>query len=513
MPVASSNPLRRAFDFLRPRPPDPPPPGEEPPPPPELNATLWVGLAGAVLAGLLSYLDTRSGQEALPDLRGGFGLGVDTGSWITTAFIAGELAIVPLTPWLAGAVTPRRAFAFAVPLAILAGAACPEAPNFASLVGLRFLQGMGDGMIIPLLLLSILTDMPGPRRVWGLAVYALVVNLPATLVEPLAGLWTDRFTWKGLFWQNVLPGAVALGMILVGLPRHKPKLQTFADADYFGMFCLVAALVMLVVALGQGQRLDWFDSGLVSALCAGAAFFAVAFVINERLTAKPFLDLALLGRRNFSIGLLMFLVFTAAQLSTLTVVPEFSSQIQGFRETQIGAITIWFAPVELLLPFLAAWLLQRVDLRIVLGSGLCLGAMGNYLSAYVTSDYAAWQIIPGQAMLAVSWPFIIMGLAISTTSVIGPKDILTGGVLFNSMRNLAASVGTAVTTAIFTVRERVHSNEIVQHLRPGAEAPAPAIAIQAYVQAFADTYGWIAVVMLIGVALAAAQNETRIARS
>ncbi len=520
-----AEPERIGWHLLRPRPPEPPPPGKAPPPPPpELTSRLIVGLVGALIAGLLSYLDTRIGQEAVADVLGGLGLGRDEGSWVTTAYLVGELAIVPLTPWLATALSPRRCFALAIPVAILSGAAVPQAPSFAALIACRFLQGVGDGMLIPLLLMTVLSDMTGKRRVWGLAVYAIVVNLPPTLAEPIAGLYTDHFTWKALFWENVLPGGVALAFVLAGLPVQPAKFETFEKTDYFGMFCLIAAAVMLTVGSSQGQRLDWFDSSLVVGMFAGAALFATMFVVHELRVDAPFLDLSILKRRNFSLGLVMFLVFNMAQLATVSVLPQFGTQIRGFREQQIGDLLIWFAVPEILLPLGLAWLLQHLDSRIVLASGLCIGAIGNYLSAYVTSDYAFAQLLPGQILLLVSWPAIIMGLALSTTSVISPQDTLTGSVLFNSMRNLASSVGSGIVGGIVAVRERVHSDLILQLVVPGSPIASQrtaatgglagvqaAVQTQAYVQAFSDTYGWIAVVMLLGIVIVFAQTETRVA--
>ncbi len=90
---------------------------------------------------------------SLADLRGGIGFGVDEASWVTAAYNIAEVAVVPLTPWLAAIISPRRAMRAGHRLLTLAGGVrAVGRPSFPVLVALRFLQGMGGGALIPLLL-------------------------------------------------------------------------------------------------------------------------------------------------------------------------------------------------------------------------------------------------------------------------------------------------------------------------------------------------------------------------
>jgi MFS transporter, DHA2 family, multidrug resistance protein len=510
--------------MLAPRPPDPPKPGEKAAKPEPLTGRLMLGIGGALIAGFLSYMDTRIGQEALPDLRGGFGYGMDSGSWISTAFNVGELAVVPITPWLASIFSVRRMLAVMLALSVLAGAACPDAPNFPSVMACRFLQGMGDGALIPLLLMAVLRNLTGHRRVWGVALYGMIVNLPPTISDLVAGWYPNVFTWKGLFWENVLPGGVAMVLVLVGLPVERTHLSVFRRTDYFGMFCLIVALGMLATAMGQGQRLDWFDSGLVSGLFFGFAILFAAFVANELLAKRPLIELGLLARRNLWTGLSLMLVFNFAQLSTVFVLPQFGSEIRGFRPEQVGQILIGFAVVELVLPFAVAWLLRRIDVRIMLALGLLTSLVGNRLATFLSADWAETQFALSQALQAASWPVMMVSIALTTTSTMRPKDTISGSALFNSTRTLATTVGSAVVGAIVTVRERVHSFHIAEHVVTGApitgerlaagglQAVAGAVRAQSYVMAYADALGWITLILLAGFVLVVVQQETRVPR-
>ena len=94
-------------------PPLPPQPidGKPHPGPPPIGWRLALGMAGALLGSLASNLDTRLTAFSLQDLQGGTGLSVDPAAWVSLAYNVAEIAVVPVTPWLASIISPRRAIA------------------------------------------------------------------------------------------------------------------------------------------------------------------------------------------------------------------------------------------------------------------------------------------------------------------------------------------------------------------------------------------------------------------
>lgn len=514
---------------IMPRPPDPAKPDGKagadgkpaPAGPPPLTWLLALGLLGAVLASLLSNLNTRLTVFAIADLRGGVGLGQDEAAWVTEAYNIAEIAVVTLTPWLAGIVSPRRAIAAAVALQALAGVAVPEAPDYTTLLILRFLQGVGGGALIPLLLGTVLRFLPLYQRIWGFAVYALVTTLTPMISETISGELSEHLGWQAIFWFNLLPGPIVMFMVLVGLPVEKAKPEVFAATDYFGMLCAALTVSLLTAGLDQGQRLDWFDSGLVVGLFSGAAVCLAVLIWHSLIAAAPLLNLSLVTRTNFACGMLMIFAFSFATLGTSYVLPQFGTQIRGFRELQVGEILSLVAISQLLLCPVAAALLRVLDARLLLVIGLSLATMGSRLATYVTADWVRGNFLPPLFVQACGLPFIMVPLLLISTSTLQAKDATTGGTLFNLVRTLAGTIGSATLGAIVTVRERVHSNTILDHVVAGARVSvqreaagtasvAAAATRQAYVMAYADAYGWLGVVTMAGLLVVLVMRETRV---
>jgi len=524
------------FRLLHPRPPDPPPPGPDGTPasaptgPPPFTLLTLTGVFGAVLAGLMSFLNTRLTSFALADLRGAYGYGVDESSWINTAFGVGSIIVVPFTPWLAGIVSMRRLFAASVALTTLAGMGCAEAPGYVALLLLRFLQGLGGGAIVPLLLVTVLRFSPLHQRIWGIAAYACITTLTPTVSETVAGWMTDYFTWKGIFWQNLILGPPVVALLLIGLPVEPGKPEVLRHTDWFALAFITIALAALTVALDQGQRLDWFDSGIICGLFALGAAALVAFVVNETLARPPLIDLGLLGIVNFAGGLVIIVGFNFALLGASYVLPQFGTVVKGWRELQVGGTLIWLAVPQLVFSPLAAWLLRVLDARLLMAAGFATFAAGACLGTYITSDWVTGDLLPGLAVQACAFPFIMVPLVFIATSALQPKDAPSGATLFNVMRTLAGTVGAAIVGGVVTVRERVHSNTILEHVGAGGAAPhgpvplslgqaippgmagqvAQAARAQASVMAYADVFGMLGLVAVLCLGLVLVLRETRV---
>lgn len=490
--------------------------------PPPVTFRLALGLLAILIGAFVSNLDTRLTAFSLADVRGGIGVGIDEASWVSAAFNIAEMAVVPVTPWLATVISQRWATAGSVALLTVAGALCPWAAEkgYSWLVAMRFLQGLGGGALIPLLLGTFLRFLPLYQRVYGFALYALVTASTPLISESVAGVLTDTVGWQSLFYIGVAFGPVVMFLALVGLPVEPVKWDGFRTADYGGI-CLASLWTsLLTAALLQGQRLDWFSSPLIVSLFAAAACALMAFVIHELAHAAPLFDLSLLRQLNFSGGLLTIFVFATSTLMTASVLPTYGTQVHAFRELQIGEILTWAAVVQVAVCVAAPFLFRVLEARFVLAIGLLVASIGARMATYIDSDWIRGDILPSHLIQAAGQPLIMLSLIVIATATLHPKDALAGGTTFNTVRTLAGTVCAAIVGGVQTVRERVHSNIMVDHLVAGsravAETPIPQLIgtmqRQAATMAAADAYGLIGAITLCAMALALCLNETRLFR-
>ena len=485
---------------------------------PRLTGRLMFGLFGALVAGVMSLLNTRLMSFGVADLRGGVGVDVDLGNWVTTAFSVGSIAIVPATPWLTDIFSPRRLFVASILLTTVSAAALGAVPAYPFIVLLRFVQGLGAGALLPLLLGAVLRFTPLQQRMWGIAIYACITTISPSVSETVAGWFTEYLSWKVIFWQNILVAPLAIVPILIGLPIEPLRLAVFRNTDYPAMIFCILGVSALTAALSQGQTLDWFDSGTIIGLFVIAGVTFAVFVVHELTCERPLIDVRLFSQVNFTLGLIVLLTFNFALLGAYYILPQFAVVVKGWRELQIGEILIWLALPQLVLTPLCALLLRYVDARLLIACGLSTFSVGAYIATYITSDWYIADFLPSQLVQACAFPFIMPPLVLITTSLITPENAASGSALFNIIRSLAGTLGTAVAGAVLTVRERVHSAMILLHVRPG-DIPNSAVGSvstraseQAYVMACSDTFGMLGLIAIACIVLVLWLRETPVLR-
>lgn len=224
----------------------------EPPGEPSAPAgRLVLGLLGTALGAFLASVDQRLTAVPLPDMIGNFDYGHDEGSWIATAYSAGDIVVVPMTPWLATVLSVRRMVAFEVTLFVLASAAVPLVRDYSWVIGLPVPARTGRGRADP----AHAARNPAARAAGspGRGAGHLRAGRHGGAAAGRHGGRGDdgSLHLAGLFYVSPVLGPVALFLVLLGMPVERPNWRAFRGADYFGVFCLVLVCVCIAVALGH----------------------------------------------------------------------------------------------------------------------------------------------------------------------------------------------------------------------------------------------------------------------
>ncbi len=422
----------------------------------------WLGL-GAVLLGHLCV----HGELALADIRGAVHASFDQGAWITTAQSVAQMLIAPAAIWFGARYGTRRvlmeaAIAFAVVCLIQ-----PYAPNIQTMLGLQFVGGLASGCFIPLTLGFILRNMPPKVWAYGIALYALNLEVSLNISASLEGWYIEHLSWRWIFWQNV-PLAVGMWYCLrVGTPPEAVN-TAVPSPDWFGLTAGGGGLGLLYAALDQGNRLDWQHSGLVWGLTCAGAVLLVAFLVNEFLSASPALNLrvaftAPLPRLLILVGFLRLTI-----LATAYLIPQFLTTVRGYRALEVGQTLIWLALPQLFICVVAGYGMRRMDPRFIASCGFILICVGCLMVAHgLTPSWGTDQFLPSQLVQAVGQSFALSGTVFFAVLHLRPQDALTFGAAVQTARIMGGEIGLAFITTFLRVRGQIASNLLGQHVQSG----------------------------------------------
>jgi MFS transporter, DHA2 family, multidrug resistance protein len=429
---------------------------------PTVSARTWVAVLGATLGAFMAVLNIQIVNASLADIQGAIGAGIDDGGWISTSYLIAEIVVIPLSGWLAQVFSVRLYLLTNAVLFLLLSAACALAQNLPQMIALRAVQGFTGGVLIPMAFTLIITLLPKAKQPIGLALFALSATFAPAIGPTIGGYLTENWGWQYIFYVNLAPGAVMVGMLYFSLDAKPMKLSLLREGDWPGIITMAIGLSALQTVLEEGNKDDWFGSPFIVRLSAIATVSLTVFLWIELTAKKPLLNLRLLFRRNFGFGILANFLLGIALYGSVYILPVYLSRIQGYNAEQIGMVLAWTGLPQLVLIPLVPRLMQRFDSRLVIGVGFTLFAASNFMNIYMTTDYATDQLFWPDVVRAIGQALVMAPLSAVATAGIEPENASSASGLFNMMRNLGGAVGIAALQTFLTKREQYHSNVLAQ---------------------------------------------------
>ncbi|EJL56484.1 drug resistance transporter, EmrB/QacA subfamily [Rhizobium sp. CF122] len=437
---------------------------------------MWSAVVGSTLGAFMAVLNIQIVNASLADIQGAIGAGKDDGGWISTSYLIAEIVVIPLSGWLAQVFSVRKYLLTNAVLFLIFSVACAFATNLQQMIVLRAIQGFAGGVLIPMAFTIIITLLPKPKQPIGLALFALSATFAPAIGPTIGGYLTENFGWQFIFYVNLAPGLLMVGMLWASLDRAPMKLGLLAKGDWPGIITMAIGLAALQTVLEEGNKEDWFGSDFIVRLSVIAVVSLTLFLIIELKTAHPLLNLRLLVRRNFGFGIVANVLLGVALYGSAFVLPIYLSRIQGYNSEQIGMVLAWTGIPQLLLIPLVPRLMKRFDVRLLIAVGFSLFAASNFMNVHMTGDYASDQLFWPNVIRAVGQALVFAPLSAIATAGIEQENAGSASALFNMMRNLGGAVGIASLQTFLTKREQFHSNILTNSVSVFEEATRDRVA-------------------------------------
>lgn len=436
---------------------------------PGASPKAWIAVCASMIGAFMAILNIQITNASLLDIEGGIGTGVDNGAWISTSYLIGEIVVIPLTDYLSRVFSFRRYILGSTLLFALFSVACAFARDLGTMIVLRGLQGFFGGVLIPMAFTMVLTRLPKPQQPIGLAMFSLAVTFAPAIGPTIGGYLTENDGWQTIFFVNVVPSLVMVAALALTLDREPMRLGLLRDGDWAGIVTMAIGLSALQTVLEEGNKDDWFASPLILQLAVVALVFLSAFIAIELRVKQPLVNLRLLTRRNFVVGVGANMLIGFALFGTVYVMPQYLGQVQRYNAQQIGEVLAWTGlPQLLLIPFVPL-LMKRFDARYIGFVGIVIFAGSSLMNIGLSADSAGDQLFAPNVVRAIGQALVITPVSAIVTAGIAPSEAGAASGLSNMLRNLGGAVGTATLATLITKREQFHSNIIGQSVTVYAE--------------------------------------------
>ncbi|MEH6519274.1 MAG: DHA2 family efflux MFS transporter permease subunit [Halioglobus sp.] len=414
----------------------------------------WWVMATITLANVATLIAGTIINVAIPDIMGAFGIGQDKAQWLATAFLASSTITMLLNSWFIRAVGMRGTVVGAVSVFMAGSLLGSVSPNMDLLILARILQGAATGILTPMSMSLVFLLFPAGKHGAVMGITAIGVVLAPAIGPVLGGVLIDSFNWRYVYLMGVPISLVVLPLaatLMPGRDRSQPR----PPLDWLGLSFLTIAICGLLIALSNGQREGW-SSNFVVLWFAASGIGTALFFWWENLTEHPLLELRVFTFYRFSVISALGFIFGAGLYGSTYLIPLFLQLVQNVTPTNSGLMML---PAALLMgaifPF-SGRLSDRMDQRILLGTGFAILAYSSYLMVGASTNtslltFTVWMMISriGIGLLAPT-------LNLSAIQGLPMEYLQQGAGAMNFIRQLGGAFGVNLLSVSLESRSAFH---------------------------------------------------------
>jgi DHA2 family multidrug resistance protein len=415
----------------------------------------------------MEIMDISIANVSLPHIAGDLSSSQSDSTWVLTSYLVTNAVVMPISGWLSNTFGRKRFFIACIAGFTAASLLCGIAPNLATLVVVRAVQGAAGGGLQPSGQ-AILTDsFPPEKRGMATAIYGIAAVVAPTVGPTLGGWITDNYSWRWIFLINV-PVGIVLSLLVATLIQEQPVSRdrtTRTRVDWTGFGFIALSLGCLQVVLDRGQEDDWLGSGFITALILISAAAFVLLIWWELRESQPIVDLRLLRNTDFAATFVLMLMFGFMLFGSTYLIPAYAQALMGYRAVDAGmALTPGGIACIVLLP-LVGRLMNKVDTRILVAVGLSIGGVSLLWMTNFYLGISFERLVLARVVQAVSLALLFVPLNAMAFRGIPPAKTNAASALINLARNFGGSIGISFASTLVTRREQFHQSRLVENLQ------------------------------------------------
>jgi EmrB/QacA subfamily drug resistance transporter len=334
------------------------------------------------------------------------------------------------------------------------------------LIAFRAVMGFGGAFVMPATLAIIMNVFEREEQPKAIGIWSGAVGLAIAIGPITGGALLEHFWWGSVFLVNVPIVVVAVIAMIAIVPDSKdPKPGRL---DPLGVLLSVVGLVLLVYGIIKGGQLADFTAGQVLGTIAAGLAVLVLFVLHERRSDHPALDVGYFRNPRFSAAVTSIgLVFFALMGVTFFMV-FYMQSVRGYSAFQAGLLLLPLAAAQMIFSSRARLVVDRFGVRAVCAGGMALIGC-TFLAFWVLGrSTPIWVLCvlffcQGAAMAHVMPP-----ATVSIMSALPREKAGSGSAVNNTFRQVGGSLGVAVLGSLLSTTYRGGIDGHLGALPPGA---------------------------------------------
>ncbi|OQR65514.1 MFS transporter [Streptomyces maremycinicus] len=334
----------------------------------------------------------------------------------------------------------------------IGSALAAESGSPAQLIAFRALMAVGAAFVMPATLAVLMNVFEREEQPKAIGIWAGGVGLAIAIGPITGGLLLDHFWWGSVFLINVPIVVLAFGLMLWLVPESRDPNP--GRIDLVGVVLSVVGLVLLVYGIIKGGELADFTDPTVLATTAAGLLVLVAFVVFEKRSDHPSVDMDYFKNKVFSAAMAVITLVFFALMGVTFFSVFYTQSVRGYSPLQSGLLLLPLAAAQLIFAPRARLVVDRFGVRVTTTAAMVVLAATLVAFATLDADTPIWLLEIVFFCMGAGMAHVMTPTSVVIMQALPREKAGSASALSNTFRQLGGALGIAVLGSVLSASYR-----------------------------------------------------------
>jgi len=401
--------------------------------------------AGVMLSLFLASMEGTVVATAMPSIVAQLG-GLSIYSWVFSIYMLASTTTVPIYGKLSDVFGRKKVYLISMSLFLVGSILCGFANSMQQLIFFRAIQGLGAGGVLPLALIIIGEIYSVEERARMQGYFSGVWGVSSIIGPLIGGFLVDQISWHWVFFINLIPGIIAVSLVLIAWNNQPKFIRRDVKLDFIGAILLTLSALSLLLGLNQLET----PIGVWSLSAAILLFIGLLMV--EKRVEDPILPLHMFRDRLFSIAILHGMLSGWAMFGSISYVPLFVQAVLGTSATVAGISLTPMSLIWTVASILGSWMLLKISFRSVAVIGTVFLVIGCYFLTTINMGTSQILVMIYTSLMGIGMGLTIPVFLISIQTFAAKRDLGVATSTIQFSRSIGGTLGVSVLGVVLSSR-------------------------------------------------------------
>ncbi|KRL93983.1 DHA2 family efflux MFS transporter permease subunit [Limosilactobacillus equigenerosi] len=404
----------------------------------------WFSMAGMLLGAFVGMFSETSLNIAVPQLVNAFHTSTATIQWLITGYMLVIGIIMPLTGIISKWFSTRQVVSFALIAFILGSVISATAPNFAIVLTGRMIQGIGTGLILPMMFATAMLIFP-PQKLGAVnGMLALVIMFAPAIGPTLTGIILGVSSWRWIFWIFAIILAIALILTLAGLKNVNEL--TKPHVDVLSICESIIGFSGLVAGASLAGEQGWGSPLVIASLIIGVIVL-ILYTRRQLRLEHPVLNLRVMKNEQFALGVAVVMLDFGIILSAMFLLPQFIQNAMLLPVAMTGMVMLPGGIVNAITSGVAGRSYEQFGAKRLAVLGFIIAFIGVLILIMAPASAPVWLVILAHVIMMIGAPMAMSPSQTSALSALQGPEAGDGSTIMNTLQQVVGALATAIATS------------------------------------------------------------------